>query len=93
MRETRLRVDALLAADRIDEAEEYMEARQEFFWDHGYHPHPAHQSSLFLPFTGHMRTALEGKQAKIRLVKLCERSGTRLRIRLNFYARWPGLRL
>ena len=36
MRETRLRVDELLAANRIDEAEEYMEARQEFFWDHGY---------------------------------------------------------
>jgi hypothetical protein len=36
MRETRLRVDELLAGDRIEEAEEYMEARQEFFWDHGY---------------------------------------------------------
>ncbi len=36
MRETRLRVDELLAANRIDEAEEYMETRQEFFWDHGY---------------------------------------------------------
>jgi hypothetical protein len=36
MRETRLRVDELLAADRIDEAEEYMENRRQFFWDHGY---------------------------------------------------------
>ena len=36
MRETRLRVDELLAAGKIEEAEEYMELRQEFFWDHGY---------------------------------------------------------
>ncbi len=36
MRETRIRVDELLAADRIDEAEEYMEARRQFFWDHGH---------------------------------------------------------
>ncbi len=36
MRETRLTVDELLAAGRIDEAEEYMEARRQFFWDHGH---------------------------------------------------------
>jgi hypothetical protein len=36
MRETRLMVDELLAADRINEAEEYMETRRLFFWDHGY---------------------------------------------------------
>ncbi len=36
MRETRLRVDELLAQGRIDEAEEYMEARRQVFWDHGY---------------------------------------------------------
>jgi hypothetical protein len=36
MRETRLRVDELLAAGRIEEAEQYMETRRQFFWDHGY---------------------------------------------------------
>ena len=36
MRETRLRVDELLAAGRIEEAEEYMEARRQVFWDHGH---------------------------------------------------------
>ena len=36
MRDTRLQVDELLAASRIEEAEEYMETRRQFFWDHGY---------------------------------------------------------
>lgn len=36
MRETRLRVDELLAAGRIEAAEEYMEIRRQVFWDHGY---------------------------------------------------------
>jgi hypothetical protein len=36
MHATRVRVDALLAAGDIDEAEAYMEERRLFFWDHGY---------------------------------------------------------
>jgi hypothetical protein len=36
MRETRLTVDQLLAEGEIEAAEEYMEARREFFWEHGY---------------------------------------------------------
>ncbi len=36
MRETRLRVDALLAEGRIEEAESYMEMRREFLWENGY---------------------------------------------------------
>ncbi len=37
MRLTRVRVDDLLSQGRIDEAEAYMEARRQVFWDHGYH--------------------------------------------------------
>jgi hypothetical protein len=37
MRKTRLQVDELLAAGKVDEAEAYMEARRQFFWTHGYH--------------------------------------------------------
>ena len=36
MRETRIRVDELLAEGRIEEAEEYMEVRRQAFWEHGY---------------------------------------------------------
>ncbi|MFQ5943418.1 MAG: hypothetical protein ACE5JF_07685 [Anaerolineales bacterium] len=36
MRETRIRVDELLTEGRIEEAEEYMEARRQVFWDHGH---------------------------------------------------------
>ena len=36
MHETRVRVDELLAQGKVEEAEEYMEARREFFWEHGY---------------------------------------------------------
>ncbi len=36
MRETRLRVDELLAAGRIIEAEFYMEVRRQFMWENGY---------------------------------------------------------
>ena len=36
MRETRINVDALLAAGRADQAERYMEARRLFFWENGY---------------------------------------------------------
>ena len=31
-----VRADELLAAGKIDEAEAYMEARRQFFWDNGY---------------------------------------------------------
>ena len=37
MRATRVRVDDLLAAGEIHEAEIYMEARRAFFWENGYH--------------------------------------------------------
>jgi len=37
MRETRIKVDELLAEGKIEEAEDYMEQRREFFWDNGYH--------------------------------------------------------
>lgn len=36
MRETRVQVDELLAEGNIEAAEEYMEARRIFFWEHGY---------------------------------------------------------
>ncbi len=36
MRLTRVRVDELLAQGRIEEAEDYMEARRQVFWDNGY---------------------------------------------------------
>jgi hypothetical protein len=37
MRKTRVQVDELLAQGQVDEAEQYMEERRRFFWDHGYH--------------------------------------------------------
>jgi len=36
MHETRVRADELLAEGKIEEAEAYMEARRQFFWEHGY---------------------------------------------------------
>ncbi|GAB4577756.1 MAG: hypothetical protein Fur0022_04870 [Anaerolineales bacterium] len=36
MRETRVNAEALLAAGKIEEAEQYMELRRLFFWDNGY---------------------------------------------------------
>jgi len=36
MHETRLHTDALLAEGKIEEAESYMEARRQFFWENGY---------------------------------------------------------
>jgi hypothetical protein len=36
MRITRERTDDLLAEGKIDEAEEYMEAQRQVFWEHGY---------------------------------------------------------
>jgi hypothetical protein len=36
MRDTRIRVDELLAEGRIDEAEAYMEERRRFLWENGY---------------------------------------------------------
>ncbi len=37
MRITRQHVDELLAQGRVEEAEAYMEARRQVFWEHGYH--------------------------------------------------------
>ena len=36
MHETRVRADELLAQGKIEEAEAYMEARRQFFWENGY---------------------------------------------------------
>jgi hypothetical protein len=36
MHTTRVKVDELLAAGKVDEAEAYMEARRQFFWKNGY---------------------------------------------------------
>jgi hypothetical protein len=36
MHATRIRVDELLAQDRVEEAEAYMEQRRSFFWQNGY---------------------------------------------------------
>jgi hypothetical protein len=36
MRITRVNVDQLLAAGKIDESESYMETRRQYFWDNGY---------------------------------------------------------
>jgi hypothetical protein len=36
MHETRVRTDAFLEAGEIEAAERYMDARREFFWEHGY---------------------------------------------------------
>ena len=36
MRTTRLHVDELLAQGQIEEAEAYMEARRQIFWENGY---------------------------------------------------------
>lgn len=36
MAETRIRVDELLAQGEVQQAEEYMEERRQFFWDNGY---------------------------------------------------------
>jgi hypothetical protein len=37
MHTTRLETDQLLAAGKVEEAEQYMEQRRVFFWNHGYH--------------------------------------------------------
>jgi hypothetical protein len=36
MHETRTNVDQMLADGKIEEAEAYMEARRQFFWENGY---------------------------------------------------------
>lgn len=36
MHKTRVQVDELLAQGKVEEAENYMEQRRRFFWDHGY---------------------------------------------------------
>ena len=36
MHETRVKVDALLAGGKVDEAENYMKTRRSFFWENGY---------------------------------------------------------
>ncbi len=50
MRITRLRVDELLAAGQVEEAEAYMEMRRRFLWDHGYHIRKLNQA--FFAFYG-----------------------------------------
>lgn len=36
MRETRVKVDEMLSEGKIEEAEDYMEIRRQFFWENGY---------------------------------------------------------
>ena len=50
MHETRLRVDELLAAGKLDEAELYMEERRQEFWQHGYQIRRLNQA--FFAFNG-----------------------------------------
>jgi len=37
MHKTRVLVDQMLSEGKIEEAEDYMEERREFLWEHGYH--------------------------------------------------------
>jgi hypothetical protein len=50
LRETRIRVDGLLADGEIEEAEEYMEERRQFIWDNGYQIRKINQA--FFAFYG-----------------------------------------
>jgi hypothetical protein len=50
MRKTRVQVDELLAAGKLVEAEEYMEARRKDFWDNGYQIRRLNQA--FFAFNG-----------------------------------------
>ncbi len=50
MAQTRIRVDELLAEGRVEEAEDYMEARRQFFWDNGYRLRKLNQA--FFAFYG-----------------------------------------
>ncbi len=55
MRKTRLRVDELLAAGKIEEAEAYMEERRQFFVAHGYHIRKLNQA--YFAFYGSYATS------------------------------------
>lgn len=50
MRKTRIHVDELLARDRVEEAEQYMEERRQFLWDNGYRLRKINQA--FFAFYG-----------------------------------------
>jgi len=50
LRETRIRVDELLAEGEIEEAEQYMEERRQFIWDNGYRIRKINQA--FFAFYG-----------------------------------------
>ena len=50
MHETRVQVDQLLAEGKIKEAEDYMEGRRRFFWEHGYQIRKLNQA--FFAFYG-----------------------------------------
>jgi hypothetical protein len=50
MRTTRVTVDELLAAGKVEEAEAYMEERRRFFWENGYHLRKLNQA--FFAFYG-----------------------------------------
>ncbi len=69
MRETRLRVDALLLSGKTDEAESYMEARRNFFWENGYRLRKINQDILLFRFL-YDTPAVEPRE-KIRLGQLC----------------------
>jgi hypothetical protein len=50
LRTTRIQVDKFLAAGAVEEAEEYMEERRQFIWDHGYRIRKINQA--FFAFYG-----------------------------------------
>ncbi len=62
MHETRIRVDALLLQGRIEEAEEYMERRRQFFWEHGYRIRKLNQA--YFSFHGSYAAAPMGAAGK-----------------------------
>ncbi len=58
MHKTRVEVDQLLAEGKVTEAENYMDQRRQFFWDHGYHIRKLNQA--YFAFYGAYAAAPEG---------------------------------
>ncbi|QPC82139.1 hypothetical protein G4Y79_21015 [Phototrophicus methaneseepsis] len=59
MNETRVTVDELLAAGDVEEAERYMEARRQFFYEHGYGMRKLNQA-YFAFYGGYQAGAIPG---------------------------------
>ncbi len=69
MHTTRVTVDALLAAGKVDEAEAYMEARRRFFWEHGYHIRRLNQA--YFAFYGAYADTPSAPRDKTRWARPC----------------------